>query len=196
MDRPTRLNLYGEDVEVDYRGEEVSVENFIRLLTGRHPPNTPRNKRLLTDSMSNVLVYITGHSGEEFIKFQDWEEITSSDIADAFQQMYTQRRQGLHRGVCIWSASGAFGGLGASKILSGSTFLEELGAGSLAGQDLRLRISGWPRLRQGHCQKNSKDPAAQNVTEFVTMLNKRSGAGPAQALGRLCDVCPNRGNSG
>merc|ERR1719469_71318 len=85
-------NLYGEHVEVDYRGDEVSVENFLRLLTGRHPPSTPRNKRLLTDSMSNVLIYITGHSGEEFIKFQDWEEITSTDIADGFEQMHKQRR--------------------------------------------------------------------------------------------------------
>merc|ERR1711924_314558 len=31
-------------------------------------------------------------SGEEFIKFQDWEEITSTDIADAFAQMHKQRR--------------------------------------------------------------------------------------------------------
>lgn len=85
-------NLYGEDVEVDYRGDEVSIENFLRLLTGRHRPNTPRNKRLLTDPMSNVLVYATGHSGKEFIKFQDFEELTSNDIADAFQQMYKQRR--------------------------------------------------------------------------------------------------------
>jgi len=86
------VNLYGEHVEVDYRGNEVSVSNFIRLLTGRHPPNTPRNKRLLTDSMSNVFVFATGHSGDEFIKFQDWEEITSTDIADAFEQMHKQRR--------------------------------------------------------------------------------------------------------
>uniref|UniRef100_A0A6T1HIE2 GPI-anchor transamidase n=1 Tax=Alexandrium monilatum TaxID=311494 RepID=A0A6T1HIE2_9DINO len=86
------LNLYGEDVEVDYRGDEVSVENFLRLLTGRHPPGTPRSKRLLTDSMSNVFIFITGHSGDEFIKFQDWEEITSTDIADAFEQMHKQRR--------------------------------------------------------------------------------------------------------
>merc|ERR1719410_679720 len=88
----TDENLYGEDVEVDYRGDEVSTENFIRLLTGRHPPNTPRNKRLLTDSMSNVFIFITGHSGDEFIKFQDWEEITSTDIADAFAQMHSQKR--------------------------------------------------------------------------------------------------------
>lgn len=31
-----RLDLYGEDVEVDYRGYEVTVENFLRVLTGRH----------------------------------------------------------------------------------------------------------------------------------------------------------------
>jgi GPI-anchor transamidase subunit K len=28
------LNLYGTDVEVDYRGYDVTVENFIRVLTG------------------------------------------------------------------------------------------------------------------------------------------------------------------
>lgn len=26
---------YGEDIEVDYRGPEVTVENFIRVLTGK-----------------------------------------------------------------------------------------------------------------------------------------------------------------
>ena len=29
------LDLYGKDVEVDFRGEEVTVQNLIRLLTGR-----------------------------------------------------------------------------------------------------------------------------------------------------------------
>ncbi|VDQ17740.1 unnamed protein product, partial [Trichobilharzia regenti] len=30
-----RVNLYGEEIEIDYRGYEVTVENFIRVLTGR-----------------------------------------------------------------------------------------------------------------------------------------------------------------
>ncbi|CAE8632840.1 unnamed protein product [Polarella glacialis] len=93
-DRHRRTNLYGEEVEVDYRGDEVNVENFIRLLTGRHHPSTPRNKRLLTDSSSNIFIFITGHSGDEFIKFQDWEEMTTNDIGDAFKQMEKQRRYG------------------------------------------------------------------------------------------------------
>lgn len=29
------LDLYGDNVEVDYRGYEVTVENFIRVLTGK-----------------------------------------------------------------------------------------------------------------------------------------------------------------
>lgn len=59
-DAEEHINLYGTNVEVDYRGYEVTVENFIRLLTGRLPPATPRNKRLLTDHRSNILIYMTG----------------------------------------------------------------------------------------------------------------------------------------
>ena len=86
------LNVYGENIEVDYRGYEVTVENFMRVLTGRHPAAVPRSKRLLTDERSNVLIYMTGHGGEEFLKFQDAEELTSMGLADAFHQMDQQRR--------------------------------------------------------------------------------------------------------
>jgi len=30
-----KLDLYGEGIEVDYRGYEVTVESFLRLLTGQ-----------------------------------------------------------------------------------------------------------------------------------------------------------------
>jgi len=86
------INVYGDDVEVDYRGYEVTVENLVRLLTGRLPETTPRSKRLLTDEGSNLLVYMTGHGGEGFLKFQDSEEITNIELADAFEQMWVKRR--------------------------------------------------------------------------------------------------------
>ncbi|KAH9042664.1 peptidase C13 family-domain-containing protein [Lactarius pseudohatsudake] len=86
------LDLYGENIEVDYRGYEVTVENFIRLLTGRVEPSVPRSKRLLTDDRSNIFVYMTGHGGDEFLKFQDSEEISAFDIADAFEQMWQKKR--------------------------------------------------------------------------------------------------------
>lgn len=86
------IDLYGDDIEVDYRGYEVTVENFIRLLTDRWDENHPRSKRLLTDENSNIFVYLTGHGGNEFLKFQDAEEIGAYDLAHAFQQMYSKKR--------------------------------------------------------------------------------------------------------
>jgi len=90
--RTHNIDLYGSEIEVDYRGYEVSVENFIRVLTGRHHEAVPRSKRLLTDERSNILIYMTGHGGEEFLKFQDFEEICSRDLADAFEQMWEKGR--------------------------------------------------------------------------------------------------------
>ncbi|KAF9478962.1 hypothetical protein BDN70DRAFT_879362 [Pholiota conissans] len=86
------LDLYGDNIEVDYRGYEVTVENFIRVLTGRMDSSVPRSKRLLSNERSNVFVYMTGHGGNEFLKFQDNEEISAFDVADAFEQMYQKRR--------------------------------------------------------------------------------------------------------
>lgn len=86
------MNIYGDNIEVDYRGYEVTVDNFIRILTGRHDPDVPKSKRLMSDSGSNVLIYLTGHGGDQFIKFQDIEDINSKDLADAIQQMYIKKR--------------------------------------------------------------------------------------------------------
>ncbi|GJP36570.1 hypothetical protein CLOM_g21063 [Closterium sp. NIES-68] len=87
-----RLNLYGEHVEVDYRGAEVTVDAFLRLLTGRHNPSVPRSKRLLSDGSSRILIYMTGHGGDKFLKFQDKEELQAQDLADAFHHMHQQQR--------------------------------------------------------------------------------------------------------
>ena len=35
------LDLYGDNIEVDYRGYEVTVENFLRVLTGMSSFLTP-----------------------------------------------------------------------------------------------------------------------------------------------------------
>ncbi|TMW55059.1 hypothetical protein Poli38472_013821 [Pythium oligandrum] len=90
--RSQKINLYGKDVEVDYRGSEVTVANFITVLTGRHEPNTPASKKLDTDENSNIFIFLTGHGGDGFLKFQDAEELSSEDIADAIQDMHVKKR--------------------------------------------------------------------------------------------------------
>ena len=87
------FNLYSDDdVEVDYRGSAVTVESLLRLLTGRHSPAVAKRQRLLSDERSNVLLYMSGHGGNQFLKFQDAEELSSTDIGLALQTMYAQRR--------------------------------------------------------------------------------------------------------
>lgn len=52
----------------------------------------PRSKRLLSDEGSHILLYMTGHGGDEFLKFQDSEELQSHDLADAVKQMKEKHR--------------------------------------------------------------------------------------------------------
>ena len=49
----------------------AAVLTYGDAFAGRHEEWVPRSKRLLSDGRSNVLVYMTGHGGDEFLKFQD-----------------------------------------------------------------------------------------------------------------------------
>jgi len=90
--RQHQLDVYGDNVEVDYRGEDVTVHNVIRVLTDRLVEGSPNGKRLDTNENSNILIYMTGHGGEDFIKFQEQEELTSHELADALEQMHIAKR--------------------------------------------------------------------------------------------------------
>ncbi|CAM9152474.1 unnamed protein product [Discosporangium mesarthrocarpum] len=90
--RDHAVELYGENVEVDYRGDEVSVESFLRLLTGRTLPGTPPSKVLASDEHSNIIIYMNGHGGDRFLKFQDLEEVSSHDLGGALAEMDLKRR--------------------------------------------------------------------------------------------------------
>ena len=93
-------NLFN-DVDFDYIGDEVTVNSFINLLTDRHHYSTsdqhediymPKSKRLLTNENSKILIFISGHGGNEFFKFQDQEELSAEDLGHMFKLMYTQKR--------------------------------------------------------------------------------------------------------
>ena len=97
-------SLYNESTEIDYRGADVTVENLFHILLGTTKDgssasssssttstNTGRRRVLHTNSESNVLIYMTGHGGDQFFKFQDEEEITSYDFANLMHEMYLRK---------------------------------------------------------------------------------------------------------
>lgn len=91
-DASRTIDLFDEHVQVDYRGEEVTVENVLRVISGRHLPGTPKSKQLDSTIHSNVLIYFSGHGGDGFLKFRDTTTMSTRDITDAVAQMKEKGR--------------------------------------------------------------------------------------------------------
>ena len=85
-------SVYNEEIEIDYIGEDVNFLTIFQLLSGRHSSFTSLSKRLQTNSNSNILLFFTGHGGNQFFKFQDYEEISSSDFLILFNEMKLKQR--------------------------------------------------------------------------------------------------------
>ncbi|KAL3138470.1 hypothetical protein ABBQ32_006261 [Trebouxia sp. C0010 RCD-2024] len=118
-DADQQTNLYDDIVEVDYRGYEVTAGSFLDLFHGRHDSAVPKSKRLLSNNQSNILVYITGHGGDGFMKFQDKEEVTSDEIGAAFALMHKEAK--YHEMLFIsdtCQAASLYGSIQAPHVLS------------------------------------------------------------------------------
>ena len=58
----------------------------------KFPMKTQRRGRNILIVMLLFSFFLVGHGGDGFLKFQDSEEITSIELADAFEQMWQKRR--------------------------------------------------------------------------------------------------------
>lgn len=98
------MNLLQHGVEIDYRGDQVTVESLSRVLLGlsnKHDrmdgsfdvtSSSSTQRTLQSDQDSHLLLYWTGHGGDGFFKFQDVEEITAQDIQRLLQRMHETHR--------------------------------------------------------------------------------------------------------
>ena len=79
---------YTNETEIDYRGSDVTVQMFMDALLGTAP------KSLNLNAESNLLIYVTGHGGDQFFKFQDEEELMAQDISNLMDKLYEEKRFG------------------------------------------------------------------------------------------------------
>lgn len=96
MESSSSSNLLEEGMQIDYHGGSVSVsllENLLaldtesfRLKYGSHAPV------LDSDSQSTVVLFLSGHGGDQFFKFHDVEEWDAVDFAAVLHRMYLQAR--------------------------------------------------------------------------------------------------------
>lgn len=89
----TCTNNEYKDLEVDYKGKDVTVHNLLKVLSDNEP-NSPigLNQRLLSHENSSLLIYLGGHGGDGFLKFQDKEELTTNELRLALLDMYLKGR--------------------------------------------------------------------------------------------------------
>ena len=86
------VDMYHE-AQVDYTGNDVTVDNFFRVILGRHEKYTPMHQRLQNiDSDTNLIIYVTGHGGDGFFKFRDAEDYTTKDLRGVFEQLQIMNR--------------------------------------------------------------------------------------------------------
>ena len=85
-------NLNQGYLEIDYRGNEVTPEAIVRVLTDRHPAHTPLSKRLRSGPDSNVLVFMNGHGGNGYLKVQDTMVLLTPELTQAVTEMREKRR--------------------------------------------------------------------------------------------------------
>ena len=82
-------NLY-KGAQFDYVGDDVNVHSFIHLLTQRYSKFTPWYQRLRSEKTSNILLFMSGHGGEEFFKFQDQDDLTANQLGQILNEMDTK----------------------------------------------------------------------------------------------------------
>lgn len=78
---------YSDHTELDFRGSDVTVQNFFDALLGTGPKSLQT-----TNEESHLLVLLTGHGGDNFFKFQDEEELTSQDIANVVEELSLRKK--------------------------------------------------------------------------------------------------------
>jgi len=73
------------DAEVDFAGADVTADALLRALTGRQHAGTPASRRFPAEmgADATLLVFLTGHGGDGFLKFHDSEELAYPELAAA-----------------------------------------------------------------------------------------------------------------
>merc|ERR1719162_1872145 len=84
-----RPSWYSNHTEIDYRGSDVTVQMFMDALLG----DASKSLQNLNKE-SRLMIYMTGHGGDQFFKFQDEEELMAQDIANLMDKLHESKKFG------------------------------------------------------------------------------------------------------
>lgn len=156
----------------DYRCQGANLDSFVRVLlssTGN------KDGQLQSHKDSNLLLYISGHGGTDFLKFLDQNELTNQMLADLIDEMWAQNRyKNLLIVVDSCKSSTMFSRIKAPNVIAVSS--------SGAVED---SISAGLDYQTG-CHQADRFTLA--LAQFLATLDR----GTQTTLGDVFDVCPYR----
>ena len=78
------VDLLPCNAQVDVRQDEVTVDAMLRILSGRHAATEMgAARRLHAGPRTRLILYMTGHGGDGFLKFNDQFELAANELAAA-----------------------------------------------------------------------------------------------------------------
>lgn len=86
----SKVNLYCDDIETDYKAEDLTYEAILNLVRGRYEKRFSPSKRIQSNEKYKIFIYMNGHGGENFFKIQDTEVIHSEDFAKVFDELHVK----------------------------------------------------------------------------------------------------------
>lgn len=92
------MNIYCDDIETDYKAEDLTYETILNLVRGRYERHFSQSKRIQSNEKVKVFIYMNGHGGENFFKIQDTQVVHSEDFAKVFNEYSTK---GLYEEVLL-----------------------------------------------------------------------------------------------
>ncbi|KAL8270652.1 hypothetical protein Esti_005398 [Eimeria stiedai] len=178
-----------EGAEVDFAGDDVTVGALVSVLGGLQGPLTPAHQRLRSSSSSTLLVFLSGHGGDEFFKFSDWEVLLQQQLAETLDLMHALRR---FKNMLIIAetcqAATMLSGVRTPHVLRVSSSLKGESSYSYVG-DSELGcalIDRWSHSVTNHLcmQANLQPPAAANSSSSNSNSSS-SGWQRGRGVGRL-----------
>uniref|UniRef100_A0A915C5K8 legumain n=1 Tax=Parascaris univalens TaxID=6257 RepID=A0A915C5K8_PARUN len=89
--KPHGEELY-TGVKIDYKGDDVTPQNFLAILEGNASAVTGGNKRVVrSNAHDHIFVYFSDHGASGLIAFPN-EMLTAGDLNSALKRMYRRRR--------------------------------------------------------------------------------------------------------
>ena len=160
---------HGADTEIDYRGEDVTVENLVRVLAGKAPSSSSSLPVIPAQTPhANIFLYLTGHGGDSFFKFQDVEEIMASDLAAVLRQRWFHRVLFIADTCQAFTLGNDMEDMDDRVVMVGSSLRDESSYAHHSNADLGLAMI--ERYTHALHQKLQADPAAALASPLPRIL--------------------------